>query len=332
MQTHGHTHGKQERANALVMTVLFMGALFGFAALSIDMGNVYTNRLQMQEGADSAAMGAVQDWALETDATKTVSSGTKIATNNNIQSTEIISITPGVWHASTKTFEANTSNFAVNSIPAVRVIVQRAVVTYFAKLFGFSTITVRVQSIAAAGQATAATSLMPWAVCQPGNQTPNPCASVTLKFSDVGGGDPCANPGNYGAVALGGTGANVYRNNIENGYPGIVRIGDVIPTQTGNMVGPTDQGLSARIAGAPPYNCDPADPVVPSQRLAIVIVTTPSLADKQNVVVTAFWVFAMDDPQHGQVTGKYLKVFAGTEIDPSKPPPSGSLAGVALVN
>jgi Flp pilus assembly protein TadG len=237
----------------------------------------------------------------------------------------------GTWNASSKHFTPDDSTFVTDSVPAVEVISQRAVTTYFAKLFGFPTMTARAQSIAIAARATAGTSLMPWAVCRTGGP-PAPCETVTLKFSDVGDGNPCSNPGNYGALEFGGPGGSNYRDNIENGYQGIVRIGDVIPTKTGNMVGPTRQGLDARISGAPPYNCDPANPVVPSPRLAIVIVTTPAGSDKHNVVVTDFWVFAMDDPQGGQVTGKYLQVFTGTEIDPSKPPVSGGLAGVALVN
>jgi Flp pilus assembly protein TadG len=58
-------------------------------------------------------------------------------------------------------------------------------------------------------------------------------------------------PGNYGAVALGGNGADTYRDNIIHGYSGVVEVGDVLTTEPGNMVGPTNQGVTALIAEDP---------------------------------------------------------------------------------
>jgi len=66
-----------------------------------------------------------------------------------------------------------------------------------------------------------------------------------------GGGNPWLTPGNFGAIALGGTGASNYRSNIAYGYPGIVRLGDILETEPGNMVGPTLQGVIELIAQDP---------------------------------------------------------------------------------
>lgn len=49
--------------------------------------------------------------------------------------------------------------------------------------------------------------------------------------------------GNFGAVALGGKGANNYRNNIKYGYGGLLRIGDWVSTEPGNMSGPTQESI-----------------------------------------------------------------------------------------
>lgn len=65
--------------------------------------------------------------------------------------------------------------------------------------------------------------------------------------------------GNFGALAMGGTGANVYRNNIINGYQGSVvsgvtvsaETGDTYAAEPGNMAGPTNQGLAARLPDHP---------------------------------------------------------------------------------
>lgn len=63
--------------------------------------------------------------------------------------------------------------------------------------------------------------------------------------------NPWLTPGNYGAVALGSNGASTYRENIRNGYQGLVQIGDLLPTEPGNMVGPTSQGVNDLIAKDP---------------------------------------------------------------------------------
>lgn len=55
-------------------------------------------------------------------------------------------------------------------------------------------------------------------------------------------------PGNFYPVALGGTGASNYENNIRYGWGGTVRIGDILTTETGNMTGPTRQGVDYLIS------------------------------------------------------------------------------------
>ncbi len=58
-------------------------------------------------------------------------------------------------------------------------------------------------------------------------------------------------PGNFFPVALGGTGADQYRANLANGWGGTVQLGDVLLTETGNMTGPTLQGITELIAKDP---------------------------------------------------------------------------------
>ncbi len=58
-------------------------------------------------------------------------------------------------------------------------------------------------------------------------------------------------PGNFYGLALGGRGANDYRQNIISGWSGTIQLGDTLTTEPGNMVGPTRQGVSALIAQDP---------------------------------------------------------------------------------
>ena len=64
---------------------------------------------------------------------------------------------------------------------------------------------------------------------------------VVLKQGQVG-------PGNWGPLSLGGTGSSVYKANVQNGYSGVVTVGDMITTEPGNVVGPTNQAFNYRLS------------------------------------------------------------------------------------
>ena len=66
--------------------------------------------------------------------------------------------------------------------------------------------------------------------------------TIQLKVSSGSGGG-----GNFMPLALDGSGANEYREDIREGCTTPVQVGDVVETQTGNMVGPTSQGIQTRI-------------------------------------------------------------------------------------
>lgn len=58
-------------------------------------------------------------------------------------------------------------------------------------------------------------------------------------------------PGNFGPAALGQHGADVYEENIIYGYQGFIQVGDILETEPGNMIGPTQSGVDALIAQDP---------------------------------------------------------------------------------
>ena len=326
---------RNRAGGTLVMVVVCLTALLAFAALSVDLGNVYTHRKYLQEGADAAAMAAVQDWATTKDNTQTIDTGTTCAKLNGMKTNEIVSIIPGVWASSNKTFTAGSTTFASNSVPAVRVIATRAVATPFWQAFTFGSrraMNPRVQSIAIAGQASAASGILPWAVCNL-STTPNRCDVITVK-----NGSDCSSPGNFSALNLNssgghGGGSSTYSDNIQFGYNGTVHIGDQFYPETGNMVGPTDKALKARINGAPPYNCTSTSPIPNNGRLAILPITTalPNGTSAQ-VTILGFYVVALSNPSGGgQVDATFLEAFGGTEVDPTVAPIVGMLNGIALV-
>lgn len=52
---------KEEHGQALIMVVLLLTALLGFAALVVDVGNLYLVKSQLQNAADAAALAGAQD-------------------------------------------------------------------------------------------------------------------------------------------------------------------------------------------------------------------------------------------------------------------------------
>ena len=54
--------------------------------------------------------------------------------------------------------------------------------------------------------------------------------------------------GNFGCLALGGRGADTYRDNLKYGYNATVKAGDLVDTEPGNMAGPTKEATQYRIS------------------------------------------------------------------------------------
>jgi Flp pilus assembly protein TadG len=60
----GHDTPNDEGAVALIVAMLFgFGVVLGMAALTVDVGNLYSERRQLQNGADAAALAVAQDAA-----------------------------------------------------------------------------------------------------------------------------------------------------------------------------------------------------------------------------------------------------------------------------
>ena len=122
-----------EQANALAIVVVFAIALFGFAGLSVDLGNVYVQRHKLQEATDAAALAAVVDWASGLGNAAAVQTGNRFAIANGTRSNDSVSVTTGTWNNATRAFNPGGSG-SVTQAPAVRVTAQRTVPTPFARI------------------------------------------------------------------------------------------------------------------------------------------------------------------------------------------------------
>ena len=112
---------------------------------------------------------------------------------------------------------------------------------------------------------------------------------VTLNYDQVG-------PGNWGSLALGGTGGSNLRTNIADGYQGPLAINQWVDTEPGKKTGPIDQGFSDRISLAQSeypsgtfLDHNPADPRV----IILPMVNWNSPNGRSEVEITGFaalWV------------------------------------------
>ncbi len=328
---------ESRQGSVLVLVTVFMIALFAFAALSIDVGNTLVQRKRIHEAADAAALAAVADWARGKSATEVGVLGANFASANDLAAEEILAIEPGTWNHASRTFAGPLATLPANSVPAVRVVAKRSVSMAFARVIGLSEMNPRVESVAVVARATAAAGALPWAVCD--SFTPAKCVTITVQMKDGGETNACSASGpisgNFGQLTFpGGSGASWYKQNIENGYQGILRVGQCVATDPGVSWGPTKQGIDDRLDRVPAYTCTSTSEPPTTKRLGIIpVVEDLDVSGKKAVCITGFYVGSLDGYNNSRksVTVTFLEVFAGTEVDPSSPPVPGQLAGVALV-
>jgi Flp pilus assembly protein TadG len=144
-----------ESGTTLVLVALFVIALFGFAALTIDVGRVYKEKRHMQFATDAGAFAGVNmlntNFSVGTPQDHAISEATDIAGANGVTASEISAsdahaIQVGYWDADHTNFVANAA-----TLNAVRVSAKRTVDLTFAKVVGFSSMNPAVDSVATLG-------------------------------------------------------------------------------------------------------------------------------------------------------------------------------------
>ena len=224
---------KAPKGQAMFIVILALPVIVGALTLVMDVGNLYYNQVSMQVAADSGVLaGALY---LPSYPSQAVSVAQDYAQRNGIKAGEIVSCTVS---PDNKTVLITTSR----NLPC-----------FFCQVLGEGTAHadtapstettsgtgIKVGASALIVPIKAATGVVPIGL-NSGTDL-NFGNVVQLKQGQVG-------PGNWSPLALGGTGADNYRTNVQNGYPGSVSVGDSLQTETGNMVGPTNQAFQDRIS------------------------------------------------------------------------------------
>lgn len=280
---------RSQKGAVIPLIAVAMVALIGMTALVVDIGFIYLNQMQLANAADAAALAGAQELpAKPGQAVNAVLSYGKLNGKSGDQITPVLA-------------DSNTE---------LTVTVSRNVPLFFGRIFGL--LSSNVQASATARVTTFSggnIGIVPLGIV---DQDFLFGQSYKLKLGGGAGYD-----GNFQALALGGTGANVYLDNIKYGYKGTFHVGDWIRTETGNMSGPTSSGVAYRI------NLDPSATVNTVQDTSGRVVIAPIIKSFDvngtgQVQVTGFAAFFLEGvPNPGNnsyVYGSFIKMVLPGDI------------------
>ncbi len=279
---------EEQNGAVAIVAATVMVALLGFSALVADLGIVYVEASRLQNALDSAVLAAL----VELPAGDIYSQEWQSAQNTVIA------------YAAFNDFDLNPSDIHPvyeNSAPSGRItgieINKSIQVNYnFARVLGIDSTSVSRSSVSGlvpAGGLTGAvplcisssalTSAIEWGIVE----------NITIKCSsgtDDMGTDYETVSGWFGPLRFEGNGASSYTQLLKFGYDSALCVGDVLDIESGNMSGPTLDGISDRVNRCT-GGCTPESYETKCPKL-IYIPVVEIIADKQVQVVgfAAFFI------------------------------------------
>lgn len=278
-----------EKGAVEILLALMMTALLASVALVTDVGIALAEKTKLSNGLDAAVLAGGQE--LPASAVKARAVANQYLAANGIDPDSVtISITLN-----------NTQMVATGT---------KEVENHFAKVLGIDSTRVGASAAVKVGAAKSASGgLRPLAIA---DQPMIYGQTVVLKEE---GGD--GTNGNYGAVSFGGDyGASVFREYLLHGYSGVIRVGDIIETEPGNMASSIST-ISEVIALDPSATFDNYDR--DSARVwTIPVLRSWDVAGRDNVEVVGFAQFFIENAEKksgkAEITGKFIKFTTNGEI------------------
>jgi len=284
---------KREQGFVLVMVAFFLVALLGFAALAVDIGVLYGAKTSAQEVADAAALAGAFTFINNPTAPQPATANShalQFALNNSVMGQPITA--------------ADVSISTDVVAQKVTVIVSTTQNTYFARAIGINTANIaNVTGVAeAAKYSTGSACVKPWFIPNTAFSASDACTACTAGEKLISGGEVTAfaqskigqefivksqdphsaiGSGQFYAIQLPDSGGgNDYRTNIGTCSNAYVRCGNSYSVETGNLVGPTKQGVTD-LVGSPPSDT----------WVGVGVYNTPNgLSDtSKNVVLAPIW-------------------------------------------
>lgn len=278
---------RQQRGSVILIAAAAFVMMIGVAALVVDLGLLYSTRVQLTNLADAAALAGVQELPADTGAA--YASASEYAMLNG--------------------HPEDVMEIRVLGVTTVAVRATRTVPLLFARIFGLTAWDVHGEVAARIAPVSGLSGMMPFALI---TQPLVPGELYTIKFDSSDPADP-ADPignyhGNFAALANTDRGGQDYRDNIKYGCDWSIQVGDYVTTETGVMVGPTKQGIDYR------YNLDPLatfDTVTKdSPRIIVVpVIDTLMVNGRNEVLVVGFAALFLETRSNGKtVTGRFMEM------------------------
>lgn len=274
--------------------IIFVGIITGilaFSALVTDVGYLMVERSKLKNTADAAALAAVREMSI--NRSNAYAAAVEYIQKNDKSNPIYEIMIPDTGYIATVKLRKN-------------------VYFFFAKIFGLNSTEIQVQSTAKMAPVVAVRGVRPLVIEQ---QTLVYGQQYVLK---EGAGD--GSSGNYGAVSLGGTGADRYRDNLKYGYDSTLRLGDYIKTETGNLTGPTEEGIKYLINECDHIpKCTYNNYALNCPRVvSIPVVNTLDVNGKKPIVVVGFASFFIEDyinnGGHSEIKGRFIETIANAEL------------------
>lgn len=245
-----------QRGVALVMIVIAMAALLLMAGLALDVGHMMLSESRLQNTADAAALAAAK--TLDETASTTLATtaalqafGLNAAASGNKELSS--SYTSGTLQVTIQ-YSSTLPPFTPGSTtgPYVRVDATGfALPTWLVGVGGINKLTVAASAVAGPSPTiNTACNVAPMLVCGNPNAGASGLWGYTLNapqsLKSAAPGSSAVGPGNFQLIQLGGTGANIVRQNMGGDYAACSTSGNTVQTETGNEAGPVAQGLNTR--------------------------------------------------------------------------------------
>ncbi|MEG1547262.1 MAG: pilus assembly protein TadG-related protein [Clostridia bacterium] len=297
----------EQTGETLIIVALALTALIGIAALVVDIGKAYVRTAELQSAADAAVMAA--GLQLPVDANDAIALQQVRASAIEYLGKNGIDDTSGV--------EVYLDELKQGRYFRIGVRAQATTQMGFARIFGLKQITFARAAEARTIPCIMLSDVVPLSVKESvleGLIASGATKHVVLKYGkktdEVVG-------GSFGAIDLDGVkggGANDYRSWLANGYQGNLSVGDTLPVESGNMVGPTLSGISTRYnscvhnKSCGGCNAEKYEPDCP--RVMKVPVVRYTGCGNKYVEIVGFAAFVLEDyttySSQGYVIGTYV--------------------------
>ncbi|WP_342387824.1 Tad domain-containing protein [Salinicoccus bachuensis] len=215
---------KKEEGNSFLLMALGLMLALGMLGLVVDGGYLYMTKSHMQKTANAAALSGAQELP---NSSEKVNQVVGEILNHHGESDSLL-----------------FSN--IEGENQLHVGVGREVPLFFSSLFGIDSVMIGADAKAGLHAMTAGVGVVPLGLDE----------SVEINYEDpephklkVGAGD--SETGNFGILALEGPGGKLYSEALMHGFDGELKVGEIIKTQTGNIAGKTEAGVTHRMDNCP---------------------------------------------------------------------------------